>query len=208
MSKLFALVVVAGLASSASAVIVTATPIDAEPTFAERNTPVFQSLGGGYAGFAAASGTIGFDDYASIEAGPTFLLSQLVFVGGVTSVNQTLTFNFYNTSNSLVNTANVTFGTAGNFIWTITFGTLPDGSDSTFAVPNAGVLEIVATAPSSGRWFLNGVGTVPTIGSESNTFGAGTGLNRSQAFQLNAVPTPGAAALLGLGGLLAARRRR
>ena len=207
MSKLFSLVAVAGMASVASAAIVTAQPMDGTP-FGERDTPVFQSMSGSYAAFAAASGTIGFDDYVTTESGPTFLLSKLVFVGGVTNAGDSLTFNFYDTANVLAASSNVTLPTGGNFIWTITFGLLPSGDDSTFAVPSAGTMEIVATAPTTGRWYLNSAGYIPTVGSESTGFGAGSTLGRNQAFQLNAVPTPGAAALLGLGGLVATRRRR
>lgn len=205
--KLFALVVAAGLASSANALVVTSQPMDMG-TFGERDTPVFQSLSGSYAAFAAASGTVGFDDYVTTESGPTFLLSKLVFVGGVATAGDSLTFNFYDTANVLAGSSTVTLPTAGNFIWTITFGALPSGDDSVFAVPSAGTMEIVATAPVLGRWFLNSAGYIPTVGSENIAVGAGSGIGRNQAFQLNAVPTPGAAALLGLGGLVATRRRR
>ncbi len=68
--------------------------------------------------------------------------------------------------------------------------------------------EVVAGAAGSLSYVANGVNTVfPddgifTLGEEF------AGQTSSDAVTINAIPAPGAVALLGLGGLVAARRRR
>lgn len=190
---LFALVVAAG---SASAINVTATPLTELPGYAERGTPVFSALDGPFAAFPAASGSIGFDDYDSILPGGYDVLTDLKFVGGVTTVGGRLDFNFYHPDGTAINSFFVNLPQAGNFIWTI--------NSINIVIPTDGIMEIVAAADTTGRWYLST--TAPTIGTQNAAFGGGSGGN-SHRFELQ-VPAPGAAALLGLAGLVAGRRRR
>ena len=67
-------------------------------------------------------------------------------------------------------------------------------------------LEPAICSPTTGQWFLSDAG--PSIGSEDVLIGGGGGGQFSHNFAINAVPAPGAAALLGLGGLIGFRRRR
>jgi hypothetical protein len=168
---------------------------------------VYEGIPGPYSAFAAATGPAGIDDYASIESGP-FRLAQFKFVGGVTSVGGPMTVEFLNSSSTVVNGFTAALPSAGDFIWNITLGAAPDGSDSTFVVPRDGFIRLTVGANTTGRWFLTT--TPPTIGSNNFTVGTGSGLSpqRNNTFALVAVPSPGAGALLGLGGLFALRRRR
>jgi len=175
------------------------------PQTRANNAPVFSAIPGPYAGFAAATGGLGFDDYNSIFAGPTMPLQVLNFVGGVTTVGGTLTFNFYDTTQTLANTVAFNLPAAGNFIWTLNFESAPGAKDSLFSIPSDGYLEIIAGANTTGQWFLST--SLPTIGTESRAAGEGSLTTHSHRFEL-VVPAPGAMALLGLGGLVAARRRR
>jgi hypothetical protein len=201
----------AACAGGASAMTISAQPITGNTGFVPRNVSVFSTLTGGYASFAAATGIVGFDDYQTTNlADGTTLLAQFKFVGGVTTVGGHVDFQFYDpTGSTVLNTVGVNFPQVGNFIWTITLGALPDGSDSTFLIPTNGVFAAQVDAATTGQFFLTAAGNpAPLAGTTSPTYGAGSGLGRNQAFELIAVPAPGAAALLGLGGLLTVRRRR
>jgi len=163
------------------------------------DTVVYSHLNGPYAAFAAAN-YLGFDDYATALAvsGPTMSLNSMQFVGGVTTAGSSITFNFYNSAGTtLLNSFSSTFGTAGNFLWSVT-------NLGGFTVGSSGVLELVAQTGKTGQWFLSTSAT--TVGSDSRTFGDTTTTNQ-HSFSLS-IPAPGSLALVGLGGLLAARRRR
>lgn len=150
----------------------------------------------GYVSFAAATGAIGFDDYVSTSAS-SFNLDTFRFVGGNVNAGQTMNVEFYNAAgDTLVNAFSVALPSAGNFIWTITLG-------AGFAVDGAGVVQLVSDDLSGGQWFLGDAG--PTVGSEDVTFGGSDPYSHN--FELN-TPAPGSVALLGLGGLVATRRRR
>jgi hypothetical protein len=164
------------------------------------DTVVYSHIPGPYSGFAAAN-YLGFDDYVTTVAGPTASLNSMRFVGGVTTANTTLAFNFYNAAGTtLVNSFTATFAAAGNFIWSIT-------DLGGFDVASAGILELAGTATSTtGRWFLSSAAT--TVGSDSRTFGDVQQPSTLQhSFELS-VPAPGSLALIGLGGIIAGRRRR
>ncbi|MBI1191332.1 MAG: PEP-CTERM sorting domain-containing protein [Tepidisphaera sp.] len=207
--KAFASVLVlAMVAGSSQAITISSRPIGSDAGYQSRAvTQIYNGQAGPYSAFAAAGGAIGFDDYTSTASGASTTLASLVFVGGVTNAGETISFQFFNPDNSLAaDSGSLALPQGGNFIWTITFGNLPDGSDSTFQIPTAGILQLTV-GTGTGRWFLTA--TPPTIGSNNPTFGGGSQTSVPfNAFSLNAVPAPSSLALLGLGGLVAGRRRR
>ena len=195
--KLVSALALAALAGVASAnIVATPAPLDSEPGYIGRAV-AFSAMDGPYAGFAAATGSLGFDDYASTMTAPVETLQSMRFVGGVSTAGMSIQFDIYSTSAVLVNSFSVTLPQGGNFIWTIT-GINVD-------IPKDGIMEAVAPAGSTGRWFLSA--TAPTVGTQSATFGGANGGALSHRFEFT-TPTPGALALLGLGGLAASRRRR
>lgn len=202
MKTMMALLLVAGTATMATAQTASFRPLNA-PGYDARVAPVYSGISGPYSGFAPGT-NLGFDDYVSTDPSPFYTLAQFRFVGGVSTVGDTLRVNFYDSGANLFNFFNVSLGTAGNFVWTITLGLQPNGSDSTFLVPQAGFVEITAVT-GAGRWFLTP--TAPSVGSNNLAVG-GLPNQFNHAFELVAVPAPGAMAFLGLGGLLASRRRR
>lgn len=212
MKALASICVLALVAGSAQAITISSREIGSAAGYQSRAvTQIYngQAPGAaGYSAFAAASGNIGFDDYTSIAGGATTTLASLVFVGGVTSAGQTVDFQFFNPDSTLAaDSGPLALPQGGNFIWTITFGALPDGSDSTFQIPTAGILQINVGTGGTGRWFLTSA--APSIGSNDPTFGGASATPVPfNAFSLNAVPAPASIALMGLGGLVVARRRR
>lgn len=155
--------------------------------------------GSGYQAFPAGNGALGFDDYTSISAG-SIALDTIRFVGGVDADGGTLNFEFLNSAgDTLVSAFSVSFASAGNFIYTVTLG-------GAFSADASGILQLSTDATSNGQWFLSDAG--PTVGSEDNTFGGASGGALAHNFELNTIPAPGAMALLGLGGVVAGRRRR
>jgi hypothetical protein len=205
-----AVLVVGAMATAAGAQTATFTEIGqmAQGGYSNRLATSYTGIPGPYSAFTAATGNAGFDDYGTSITDSSFALASMRFVGGVTSIGGTMQFRFYDSTATLFSSASVNLPSAGDFIWTITFGTLPDGSDSTFQVPNNGFLELVVGANTTGRWFMTTTG--PTVGTNNIAVGTGSTLNpqRYNAFELIAVPAPASLALLGLGGLVATRRRR
>lgn len=217
MRLLTVIVAAAGCAASAFAIEIPAEQVSSRPiegsagyTERENTIPVFAAIPGPYNAFSPAAGVLGFDDYDSIVEADSFLLGSFSFVGGL-STSGALRVEFLNAQNVVANQFTVNLP-AGNNIWTIDLALNP--KDSTFLVPSAGVVRLTsiagATAPArSGQWFLST--TAPAIGTQLTTFGttAGTASSGfSHRFELQQVPTPGALALAGAGGLLLSRRRR
>jgi hypothetical protein len=213
MKTVVSLAVLALSAGMASATIMlpssaaTATPIDVGQYQGRAGTNVYTGQAGPYSAFAVATGVASFDDYVSTQAAP-FNLAQFVFVGGVAQAGGGMTVAFFDTAANPVSNFHITLPQAGDFIWTITLGTPPDGLDSTFVAPQAGFVQITVDAANTGRWFFTS--TAPTVGTNDVTVGSGSQLTpqRNNAFSLVEVPAPGSLALLGLGGLVARRRRR
>jgi hypothetical protein len=193
--------------------------------------------GAGYVAAGPATGFLGFEDYGTTvsASGPpngvpttqvdTEELHEYGFVGGVTASGGVVFFDFFYNNFSFATSFGVQFPSAGNFIWTITITT-----PSTVLVPTEGYHQLFANndpniAPvTSGQWFLSDVGASPTIGHNDNAWDNGSfdyGDNDpndpnvpdvdirpiGQNFRIN-IPTPGAAALMGLAGLAGLRRRR
>ena len=223
--KTVALIAVAGVAASASAAPVRPANLDRNLLDSSMYTLDAAALGSnvdirgtadqysnmdagtGFVAFPAGTGALGADDYQSI-AGNDIDLAEFGFVGGVDAAGGVMFFEFYDTSSNFVTSFGVQFASSGNFIYTITINSFPGG----IIVPDAGLVQLVAdtgvVAASNGQWFLGDAG--PTVGSEDvNVLGGGGGIY-SHNFRINGnpVPTPASAALLGLGGLAAARRRR
>jgi hypothetical protein len=196
MKKIVALFALVAAAGSASAINVTAQALDSTFGYDDRGVPIFSAMPGPFAAFPAASGPIGFDDYDSILPGGYDVLTNFKFVGGVSTIGGRLDFNFYHPDGTLISNFFVTLPQAGNFIWTI--------DNINIVIPTDGIVEAVAAADTTGRWFL--ATNAPTIGTQNPGFG-GAGGGNSHRFELQ-VPAPGAAALLGLAGLVAGRRRR
>ncbi len=146
----------------------------------------------------------GVADYNSVSAGD-IALDQFMFVGGVDQADGVVFFDFFDSSGALVDGFGVAMAEAGNFIWTIDLTDTMMISSSGFvqmSIDDEGLAGTGSTA--AGRWFLGNNGA--TIGDAGSAEGDP---DFNFAFALNsAVPTPSSLALLGMGGLCAARRRR
>ncbi len=160
------------------------------------DTVVYSGIPGPYAAFAA-NAYLGAANYSSIMANDAEIVTGLRFVGGVTTANTSLAFNFYDSSEVLISSFTLTLAQSGNYIWSVSL----DAADGILAA-NTGWLEITGVDGATGKWFLTT--TAPTIGSQVPVTGA-----YMHAFELttNGVPAPGAVALLGLAGLVSRRRR-
>ncbi len=209
-SLFFALAVAAsaGPALAFNARIVGWEPIPEDDTIVTRSQfqSVFSAIPGPYVAFSAATGSLGFDDYQSTyTAGPDFALQSMRFVGGVTTVGGPLTIDFFDATQTLVNSTTLNLPSAGNFIWTITFESAAGLKDSNFIIPANGYVQLTAGAGTTGQWFLST--SLPTVGTESRAQGQGSVTTHSHRFELN-IPAPGSLAILGLSGLALGRRRR
>lgn len=196
MTKTVALLVLSAAAGAASAIDVSWLPLDAASNYDDRGTPVFSAMDGPFAAFAPAAGSLGFDDYDSVLPGGYDVLTDLRFVGGVSTVGGRLDFNFFHPDGTPISSFFVNLPLTGNRIWTI--------NNINTVIPTDGILQVVAASDTTGQWFL--AGAAPTIGTQSSTFGGANGGALSHRFELQ-VPAPGAMAL-GSIGLLAMRRRR
>ena len=185
--------------------------------------------GAGFIASAAGTGVLGAEDYGSTlsASGPpngspstqadTMNVISYEFVGGVQQVGGIVFFDFFFNNLTTANSFGLTFPSAGNFVWSITF------APSALTVPTEGFHQLVAnTNPAlgpvtTGQWFLSDTGAGPVVGHNDTAFDNGT-FNYGTAttpdvrsvghlFALG-VPTPGTAALMGLAGLAGMRRRR
>jgi hypothetical protein len=199
-----------GQALPVPSTLIQATPADAAEldSLGIQGTPVYSSIPGPYAAFA--SGTFATrDDYQTTIPGgfaTRFTMDQFKFVGGVSAVGGILDFFIleHNTNNVMASFG-VQLGQAGDFIWTITL----NGGAGIGNIPAAGDVQIQTRGTTTGRWFMTT--TAPLPGSNDNTFGHGSVLTPNKgygAFEMQKLPAPGSLALLGLGGLVATRRRR
>lgn len=200
---------VAGLAASAfagpqlldsSEYTITATPIDADFGGDKVLGTWYSQIPGPYAAAPAATGVRGVMDYQSTAPGD-ITLTSVRFVGGTANAGGIAFIDFFDTNSNFVDGFGFQLPQGGNFIWTITLNT-------PVIAPAAGFAQYTVDAASTGQWFLT-----TTAASVGNSLTAEATVGGAPAFytlELNgdAVPTPASAAVLGFGGLLAARRRR
>ncbi len=156
-------------------------------------------------------------DYQSIAPNGGFL-EQFRFVGGVNAAQTdpflppnpggVVFFDFFDAGGNFVDGFGVNLSQAGNFIWTINIS-------SEVAVAAGGFVQMAfddenlfgAGAATRAQWFVTA--DAATVGNNLNaefTSPLGNGLHH--AFEMTLIPAPGAVAIMGLGGLMAARRRR
>jgi hypothetical protein len=196
---------------------VTATPIGVDSAQRGVGATVYSNMTSDAEGFfnlaaGPADGdgvpqTINVDDYQSIAPGGG-LMAEFQFVGGVTVAGGAMFFDFFDAGGTLVDGFGVLLPQAGNFIWTINI----TNNDVAFAgsgFVQASIDDDGAIGPATGgSWFLTADDA--TVGDNllSAGFGSPLGADLNHAFQINAIPAPASAALLGLGGLAAVRRRR
>lgn len=204
MKKVISLALVAGVASAFAQVPYTEVlkaktmSYDGSPSVAMTSTPVFSAISSPYVAFAARGGSLGFDDYIA-SPNAAFPLTEMRFVGGVTAIGGQLRFDFFDNSNTPVGAFVSTFGTAGNFIWSITgLGGLG------INLPGSGRMQITALGATTGQWFLST--TAPTLGSSTPY---GSLATHNHRFELSTVPEPGSAIALvaGLGALVLRRKK-
>ncbi len=207
--SVLALLALAGAAQAtiiydASNALITAQPV--EGLYDGRDTgTIYESALGASAGGTTIVGDLSnnpaiTEDYTSIAIDPRNGLLSHRFAGGVATANHVLFFAFYDAGGANIGSYGVRLPQAGNFVWTIT----PAAGTHLSEVTPSGFVQMIPDtgsnnpdlAPSTVTWRFATV--APTIGSTTGTIYRQT---------LN-VPTPGALALLGLGGLVAGRRRR
>ncbi len=179
--------------------------------------PVYSNMTGDDVGFFSTSSGAGdadgnpqvvnFDDYTSIATGGG-LMDEFRFIGGVDVAGGVLFFDFFDSSSTFVDGFGVALSQAGNFIWTI------DITNDDVAFAESGFLQMLADDDGSfgpaavGTWFLTAdAATIGNNGASAGFSGPG-GEPLHHTFEIVAIPAPASAALLGLGGLAAVRRRR
>jgi hypothetical protein len=184
------------------------------------------SSGSGFLAAPAAGGVLGAEDYGTTlsPSGPpngspttdfsTFTMTGFQFVGGVDTSSGALFFDFFYNNVTTANSFGIAFPSAGNYLWTITFGS------TGFIAPTEGFMQVTANTnpniatPTGGQWFLSDAGANPVFGWNDSAFSAGShdygsgSVPVGYMFALGQLPSPGAAGLMGLAGLVGVSRRR
>lgn len=153
----------------------------------------------GFVAFPMAPGFVASSDYISTASGDQ-TMSQFRFVGGVDTVGGVVFFDFFDAGAAFVDGFGVALPSAGDFIWTITFGGGVTVADAGFVTMTSDDLGLFGPATQA-RMFLGDNGA--TVGNAGQEDIPGFNFNYEMT-----VPAPGAFALMGLGGLVATRRRR
>lgn len=190
--------------SSYEAVSLDATPSN---SFAGSAAPIYSNMdpGTGFvslpAGPGDVNGVIGFDDYTSTATGNQFM-TEFRFVGGVQEANGVMFFDFFDAAGAFVDGFGVRLSMAGNFIYTINLSSSVEVAAAGFAQASVDATGAFGVA-TTGQWFASdGAATVGANGPSGDL-----AQPNNHNFEMS-VPAPGAVALLGLSGLVAARRRR
>jgi MYXO-CTERM domain-containing protein len=168
---------------------------------------LYNNQDGPYSAFppaGAVDNPIGVADYQSIATN-NIDVGEFVFVGGVDTMDTVVFFDFFDAGGTFLDGFGVALPEAGNFIWTITPTDLEIAAD--------GLVQMTVDDGTNGpaglaTWFLNE--NTASVGN-AGAIDVSAGLSSFNfAFSINGteVPAPGAVALLGLGGLVASRRRR
>lgn len=157
---------------------------------------------GGYVAFPASNvNPLGVADYQSVATN-NIAMDEFTFVGGVDVAGETVFFDFFDAGGNFVDGFGVALSQAGNFIWTITIGGGVEAAAGGFVQMS---IDTGGFVNGNGQWFLSdGVAAVGDALAED----AGGGNNFNFGITGTEVPAPGAFALLGLGGMVASRRRR
>lgn len=215
-------------------ITIEATPIG--DTLSDRGTPEYSAIqaGVGYVSSTSTPGSavVGFNDYQFASNAGAFgapatnavaALDYIRFVGGSVAAGGKMDFVFLQNDTSTATSFTITFANPGNFIYTLNVGIIPGG----VYVPVEGLYytQRNATSPSQVRQFYGGSSAAtaaPTVGAQSvggfsgpsadfvftnAGYNGGAPTPISERFELQ-VPAPGAAALMGLAGLVGLRRRR
>ena len=143
------------------------------------------------------------DDYSgdnSVGGAGLVELTEVSFVGGVGTVGHTIYFDFFSTGGALIGGFGVILGSDLNQVWTfdVTGQGIFSSRDGFMQIAGDDGSVNAGGVATSLRWFETneavdiGDNDAPTI----------------FAYSLSGIPTPGAAALFGLAGLAATRRRR
>lgn len=165
---------------------------------------------GGYVSFPDTAVTVdgalavaGTADYTSTTTS-NITMDSFRFVGGVDQAGGVVFFDFFDAGGVFVDGFGVLLADAGTFIYNITINTPFDVAGSGFVQMSVDDEDLAgAGSTAAGRWFLGNAGA--TVG-DAGFAEAAPDFNFN--FEINGVPAPGAFALLGLGGLVATRRRR
>lgn len=185
----------------------TKTPISSSQNRGPADVRYSAMQGPNFFANSPTSGFAGFDDYTT-DNGPAGNTDMAIhrFAGGVGNTSGVLFFSFFTTLGTFVDGYGVQLPSPGDFFWTITLSTPR-------TIPNNGIAQMFVdtgvVVPSTGRWFLQD--GAPTTGSSVPLFGGGSttgGGDLTHMQEIEEVPAPAGLALLGLGGALAARRRR
>jgi len=171
-------------------------------TYASGIEDISQQLWGPFAG--GFTGEVLRDDFAKGNAEASGELTSFHFVGGVANAGQALAVFFLDTDENVVDGFQVTLPQGGNFIWTINL------KGAGFEKPDSGFVQIQGVEGSEPTWLYtdsSGFLIGENVFDEGNE--SGDWEDTRYAFKMrNAVPAPGALALLGLAGLVGVRRRR
>ncbi|MEM1185787.1 MAG: hypothetical protein AAGI53_12410 [Planctomycetota bacterium] len=208
--------------------IVGATGVSLDDGRVVRTTSQYDNTNAATEGFFNIQGTqnintelevLGFDDYSSIATN-NILLEEFTFVGGVNSAGTfgpgpggVVFFDFFDSSGAFVDGIGVILPEGGNFIWTLTAATPFEIAADGFVQMSFDDEDLFSTGTTAqtAQWFSTADDALVGDNGLNNGFvspGTGADLNFAFAITGTEVPTPGAAAVLGLAGLAATRRRR
>jgi MYXO-CTERM domain-containing protein len=168
-------------------------------------TTYYDNQAGPYSAFppaGAADNPLGVADYQSTAVN-NIAVDEFIFVGGVDTIGAVVFFDFFDAGGNFLDGFGVALPSAGDFIWTITPTDLEIAADGLVQM----TIDDGTLGPAGlGRWFLND--TPAAVGDAGVVDVPGSSFNYAFSINGSEVPAPGALALVGLGGIVATRRRR